>query len=533
MSLVSTASATDAIEQLLSKAGNTDNVGVGIDDAGTATAVWDEIYGISYASREVNGRFGVPVPIKNVDTPSEVVFEQSLNGNAIVVWTDVGGASQNVRAAVRLGKGNGFDAGVVISGSLSNAAFIDAAISDSGRAVVGWTNGGSSPATVAALFNGSTFAAPATLESGSAAANTRVGIDGTGNAIAVWDHDTQSDDRIEGATAASGSSFGTPFTIETLGQGAGEPEIAVNNSGDAVLAYEDSVPASECPASGCSPFRVETRYGNVNGTFGAVQPTPPNNESGYGPGAHEVAIDENGAAALLTSTNVAGQANVLARVSDTSGTLGAIQVLSDASAISGPQIGNNGLDIDAGGGEFTAVFVNDDNGDGEVNEVYQATTSSGTFGAPHQVSPTVADSAEDAEVSMDETGRSVVVWDGWIDPHGYVPQASPVEGSSALTLGTEKADALKGTGLIDEVFMGDGDDRFTSLGGNDRLYGEAGNDKLTAGDGKDYLNGGPGNDVLNGGPGIDQLIGGPGKDTCQFTKGDVMKSCERQLPITV
>ena len=524
------AHATDETEQILSEVHGTDEVGIGIAPDGTATAVWSENYDLKYASREAGGRFGPGVPINNVDTPSEMVMDQSPNGNAIVVWTDVGGQVQNVRAAVRIGAGNGFDSGVVISGSLTNGHFIDAAISNSGHAVIGWTNGGSTPLAAAALFDGTSFSGPHTLEAGNAATNTVVGIDGTGNAIAVWDHDVQSGDLIQGATASPGGTFGTPFTIEQLDQGAGEPEIAVNSSGDAVLAYEDAVPDAECTGT-CSIFRLETRYGNVNGTFGAVQPTNPANEP-IGLSTHEVAIDEDGKAGLLMSANIDG-AVVLGRVSDAAGTLGPVQTLSDEDAVTGPTIGNNGLDIDAGGGEFTAVFVNDENGDGQVNEVYRSETTNGTFGAPHQVSPTTGDSVSGTEVARDASGRSVVIWDGWLDPFGLIAQASPVEGNSALTLGSETADNLTGSSLIDEAFLGAGNDRFSAGGGSDKIYGEAGNDKLTGAGGNDLLNGGAGADVLNGGSGKNRLIGGPGKDTCHFNKGDVLKSCERKLPITV
>lgn len=306
----------------------------------------------------------------------------------------------------------------------------------------------------------------------------------------------------------------------------------MNGSGEAILAYEDIVPSEECTGS-CSPFRVETRYGNVSGMFGAVQPTPPNNESGYAPGAHELAIDENGVAALLTSTSVQAQASVLARVTDASGVLGPIQTLSDADAVAGPTIGNSGLDLDAGGGEFAATWVNDDNGDGDVNEAYVAQTSGGTFGATHQMSPTGSDSVNNAEVALDDAGRSVSIWDTWLDNAGHVPQASPVEGNTTLTLGTETKDVLKGSGLADEAFLGAGNDKFSGLAGNDRLYGEAGDDKLIGGGGKDYLNGGAGNDVLTGGPGSDKLVGGPGRDVCYYNKGDVLKGCEKALPITV
>lgn len=529
--LAPVAHATHDIEQILSKAGGTDDIGVGIDPDGTATAVWTETYAIKYASREFDGRFGVPVPIKNVDTPSELVFDESPNGNAIIGWTDVGGASANLRVAVRLGKENGFQDAVVVSGDLTNPSDPDVAISDSGDAIVGWTNGGSTPLVAGATFDGSDWTAPVTLRAGNGGDHVRVGIDGEGDALAVWDVDTQSADSIDGSTATAGGPLGASFTIETLGQGPGSPELAVNNGGDAVIAYEDAVGAGECTGS-CSLFRVETRYGNVSGTFGASQATPPDN-SPNGPGAHEVAIDNSGAFALLQSVNVGGQASVKARTSDSAGVLGPMQTLSDADAVSGPTIGNEGLDIDAGGGDFTAVWVNDHNEDGVSNEVYLAETSNGTFGATHQVSPSEPDSVDDAAVARDGSGRSVTAWDGWIDPSGYTPQASPVEGDTALTLGSELTDKLKGTSLIDEAFLGAGNDVFKAVGGNDKIYGELGNDTLDGGPGNDLLDGGPGNDILKGSSGKNRLIGGPGKDTCYFNKGDVLKGCEKAVPITV
>ena len=526
--------ATHQTVQTVDPAGGADDTIIGMDADGVATMVWTSRGQLRFAMRLPNGKFGVPVPINGSGLVSDVAFAESPNGNAIIAWTDYT-EDGDVRAAVNIG-GKGFTPARIVSSAMgaNNPYNPYVTINDSGDAVVAWLEFGGEPASInIAQFNGTAFSSDVALITDQAVSNPRVGIDGSGAALAVWDYDTQSDDRIQGAAAPAGGTFGAPFTIEQLEQGTGSPELAVNASGDAVLAYEDGV-GDDCPVESCSLFRVEVRYGSVNGTFGAVQTTPVNSESGYGPGQHEVAIDDSGKAAMLLSANISADAQVLARVSDAAGTFGSVQTLSTADAVAGPTIGSQGLDIAAGGGEFTAVWINDHNGDGLENEVYQSSTSGGVFGEVHQVSPSDPDdSAEDVSVARDASGQTVTGWALFTDD--LVPQASPVGTQAALTEGTEAVDDLVGTVGADIAYLEGGNDKFNGGGGRDAVYGGAGADNIKGAGGNDKLFGEAGPDKLFGGPGTDEMNGGPGRDVCEGTRAEkkLAVSCDKWLPITV
>lgn len=82
-------------------------------------------------------------------------------------------------------------------------------------------------------------------------------------------------------------------------------------------------------------------------------------------------------------------------------------------------------------------------------------------------------------------------------------------------------DTIRGSGIAETFFGGDGNDQlFGNAGadvldggaGDDRLEGETGNDLLTGDLGNDMLDGGDGNDTLNGGEGVDSISGGAGDD---------------------
>ena len=81
---------------------------------------------------------------------------------------------------------------------------------------------------------------------------------------------------------------------------------------------------------------------------------------------------------------------------------------------------------------------------------------------------------------------------------------------------------------IENVYLGDGNDKlFGSRGdnvmvgarGNDQLGGFRGNDTVEGGLGNDRVEGGIGNDRLDGGLGVDTLTGGTGADTFVFGAG--------------
>ncbi|CAN1535509.1 Putative Ig domain containing protein [Sphingomonadaceae bacterium] len=94
-----------------------------------------------------------------------------------------------------------------------------------------------------------------------------------------------------------------------------------------------------------------------------------------------------------------------------------------------------------------------------------------------------------------------------------VDQAIP--GSGALD------DLLGGTG-DDIIAGGSGDDYLAGLQGDDRLLGGSGSDLLEGGEGNDTLLGGSDNDYLDGNLGNDSLTGGSGNDIFAFGHGDTI-----------
>ena len=74
-------------------------------------------------------------------------------------------------------------------------------------------------------------------------------------------------------------------------------------------------------------------------------------------------------------------------------------------------------------------------------------------------------------------------------------------------------DTISGSGLMDKMFAGPGDDVAYGFDGDDSLAGEDGDDLLVGGRGDDTLEGGAGNDTIDLGSGSDLAKGGTGNDT--------------------
>lgn len=392
--------ATDERVQQLSQAGAGRPL-VGIADEGTATAAWTERGQLYYALRPAGSEFGFKRAVPRASLVNELALAVSPNGSAVIAWAEGG----RLRAITRIGT-QAFGGPQVLHGTTDagNATFIDAAMSDSGRAVVTWAMTGQAERSVrAALSDGSgSFSASTTLMTGSGVTHPEAGASNDGAALVVWDSDTQSLDQIYGASAPAGGSFGAPTVIETLDQGAGNPELDVNAGGAAIVAYDDA--NADCTGS-CSIFRLEARYGSVSGTFGSPQNIT-DTTAGHSSTAHEVAVDDSGAAAVLWSGSAPDGAHMFGKVSDATGAFsGSPQV------ISGPgRGGDDNFEIAAGGGEFTAVWVSAGDATSE-DVVLRSHTQGGTFAAPHQISQSsTSDSADDAFVARNNSGDYIASW---------------------------------------------------------------------------------------------------------------------------
>ncbi len=513
-------------DQLLSVAGGTDDVALGIDPTGTATAVWSETYDVRVALRQAGGRFGPGVAVPGVGTPGELAYAESPGGTAAIAWVDLGGAQPQVRISVRRKRGQGFSPARSVSGPFTTPSGVDVAVSDSGRVAVAWHQGGAMPSVVAALVDGPTVRIRA-LESGGAADRPRVGLSADGTALAVWDHDEAESDSVQGARALPGQDFGASFLVEALDQGPGSPELAVNGDGLALLAYEDAVPDTTDCSGGCSPFRVEARRGPVTGALAPLDGSPTGDVAGYGPANHQVALGEDGSGALLLSWVVDSQATVAVRTLTAAGALLPVQTLSAHAAVAGPTVGVDGMEVASEAGTTVATWINDHDEDGS-NDVWESVSTGGSFSSPVRLSASGEDDPEDVVTALDPAGRHVALWNRYRAGSGQVPWATPTSGTTALTIGTSARDVVVATGYADHARTGGGNDSFTAGGGPDVVSGEGGDDTLLGGGGPDRLLGGAGDDTLKAGTGgRDVLDGGPGRDVCHLGPGDVARRCER------
>ena len=511
--LVQPAMATDAPIQTLKGTSNgpADTVLLGLDSESTATAVWNEQGGAYYATRPLGGFFSTP----KVLTPnyvSTIAFDESSNGNAVVALAGSFNEGK-LLAYVRQSRTGAFGPVQVLADTSSTNAFeVDVAVSNAGRAVVTWhateTEGTAIKAALTDLTGD--FGATTSVDPGPFVTTPRVDMDDTGRAAVVYDLESASVSEIRVAAAPANGPFGAPTTIETLEQGPGSPDIAVNSSGAAVIAHADfASPTDTC----CSRDKVEARYGNVNGTFGGFQNITDTSIPTAASEA-EVAIDDSGRAGVLFSATVDGVHGMYASISDAAGTFptGQFQAVSPHERAFGPGVARRSYEIAAGGGEFTAFWINDHDVDG-LNEAWQSSTSGSVFGAPHELSVDAAgDEPDKAHGDRNDAGETVAGWSRFVEGDNARAQVTPVAEGEPPASGTDGNDDLEGTSDDDIVHLMGGDDTYNGNAGNDSVYGEIGNDKLAGGAGRDLLDGGANTDTLTGGDGEDTLKGGGGND---------------------
>ena len=524
------AAATDDPVQTLSAYGlNSSVVQVGIDDAGNATAAWTEAGALMVVRRRETGKFVEPQPLA-AGHVSEVSLDVAPNGKAVIAFSG-GMAGGELMVAVRNSANSDFGSPqvLVVEEDPSFVTDAEAKISASGRAVVVWTSDTTGQPTriMGAVSDTSgAFTAPEAIAAGTNLQNPQVDVDATGRALAVWDHtEASAPNEIVIAAAGTTGGFGDPRVLETLEQGPGAPDVAVNASGDAVIAHVDFT----SPGEGVSRDKVEARYGSVDGTFGGFQnltdPSTPTAASEV-----EVAIDDGGRAAVMASLSVESEYGVYVAVSDASGTFaaGSMQAVSAQDRVTGPGVSRNSYEIAAGGGEFTAFWINDHDEDGTDNEVWTSTTAGGTFGAAHQLSPEDDDSPDRAHGARNASGDVVAGWLLFVDANSA--QVSPAAPGPDPIFGDDGDDTLTGTSAGEAIYAAKGNDTVDAGGGADDVFGEQGNDRLGGAAGGDALFGGPGRDTLVGGPGKDSFDGGGGRDTCVLSSRSERsrtKSCER------
>ena len=514
LALAAPARATHESIQTLPVSGGSSTAFVGLADDGVATAAWSDTGAVKAATRQPDGFFGVPQTLIPANV-SDFRFAEAPNGNAVIAY--IGNLDEGeLLVHFRSGSSGKFGSRqVLVADGAAAVAEFEVAVSNSGNAVVVWQDitDPLNPSIRAATSDATgAFGSAATIHQAPNLQNPKVDMDAQGSALAVWDFTSAAaENEIQTAAAPAGGSFGAVDTLEVLEQGPGSPDVAVNANGAAVVVWEDFTSPNQCAAQQtCSRDILEAAYGDVSGNFGGAQMiTDPGIPTATGD--QEAAIDDSGAAALLFSAVIDSTSGVYASVSDAVGTFptAAPVALSPFGGVSG-EVGARELEIAAGAGGFTAAWANNHDQNGQVNKVWQSSTSAGTFAAPHQISPDDDDSAFSVGGDRNGLGQAIATWVLLMDRNA--PQVTPVAQGTPPVFGSESDDDFDGTSGDDIAYLLGGNDTYLGGGGNDSIYGGSGNDNLNGGAGGDLVDGGSGSDTTAGGDGNDTLLGRGGRD---------------------
>ena len=247
---------------------------------------------VQAAVRAAGASFGAPQDLSAAGQKAgfpEVAVDG--RGNAIAVWSRFDGANFIVQAAARAAGGS-FGAPQDLSAAGQKAGFPEVAVDGQGNAIAVWSrfDGTNFIVQAAARAAGGSFGAPQDLSAaGQGAFNPQVAVDGQGNAIAVWRRFDGTNTIVQAAARAAGGSFGAPQDLSAAGQKASFPEVAVDGQGNAIAVWSRFDGTN---------FIVQAAARAAGGSFGA-----PQDLSAAGQDAHvpEAAVDGQGNAIAVWS----------------------------------------------------------------------------------------------------------------------------------------------------------------------------------------------------------------------------------------
>ncbi len=382
---------------------------VAVGSHGDAAAVWLNRYGFNWdidaSVRAGGGAWQEPVEIS---TPGDIGFDPAVamnaHGDAVAVWRD--GNAEEIEAAVHRAGGE-WEAPVVISASSGNEK-PEVAVDSSGEAVVVWEHdqsGDSNGAVQAAVgsLESDVWQAPVDLSaSGQSNSNPRVVVNGEGEAEVVWQ---SYDEGVYSIQAAAGSigydTWGEPVVLSLPGQVTANPEVALDDEGEAVAVWERGGVEG-------TPYTVQGAVRPAGGQWG----TSADLSLTAGPGADfpNVGVDAQGDAVAVWEVRESNAGYSQSAV--WTAATGVWQAPVDLSTPGG-NAGSPQVAVDRRGDAVTIL-----SGGGSIQGAMRP--AEGEWGALVEVGPGSFTPA----LAGDEEGNAVAVWEGVLDGEGVIQSAS-------------------------------------------------------------------------------------------------------------
>lgn|SRR5882757_3399520 len=220
-----------------------------IDASGNALVVWDAspdgVNQYIYASRyTVGSAWGAEVQISGPTVSSGTTdIVGDANGDALTTWVQFDGARSNIWGA-RYTVAGGWSPATLISNGAGNSKVARLAMDAGGNVLSVWAQSDGTQYNVwSNRFDAATgWGTAALIEAVDAgtAGTPRVKFDSHGNAIATWSQDSTRGN-IWSSRYVAGTGWSTPIPIEAANDGlASLPRLAVDPSGDAIVAWQHS-----------------------------------------------------------------------------------------------------------------------------------------------------------------------------------------------------------------------------------------------------------------------------------------------------
>ncbi len=170
-------------------------------------------------------------------------------GEAIAVWEFQEGSSRVIKASVLPAEGGGWQTPVTISEPTHESGSPEIVLTPGGEAIAVWSHYTGSHSVIQTSSRpapGESWQAPVTLTSTSSEAYApQVAVNGSGEALAVWEFDDGSELVAQAAARPSGGIWGAPATLSGTGHNAQWPRVALNELGEAVASWATEAAGKE------------------------------------------------------------------------------------------------------------------------------------------------------------------------------------------------------------------------------------------------------------------------------------------------
>jgi hypothetical protein len=386
---------------------------VAFDSQGDAIAVWTHSHG---SRRTVEGAFrpagsgtwqaSIALSAENAERP---VVAMDPQDNAIAVWERSTGSGSIIESAVRPTSTGVWQAPVPLSREGQTASYPEIAIDPQGNAIAVWVRNYVSESIVEAAVRpagSGVWQAPIALSAGGqSVGEPDVAVDAQGNALVVW-RQLGVTETIQAAVRPAGSGvWQAPVALSTPGENAILPKVAVDLQGDAVVVWTSN--------NGGNRIVEATRKQGPSGIWQTPVALSSPTEGASEP---EVAIDSQGDAVAIWQSS-AGANEIIDAASMSAGSgvwQSPIPVSISATSLIGefPQIAMDPQ------GDAVAVW-DQSNGSDYIVEAAVRSPASGAWQVPTPLSP-AGENSYLPQVAVDPQGNAVAIWENdLIEAAGY------------------------------------------------------------------------------------------------------------------